>query len=78
MKLVMLFVQINSVKSTDCKIMVISRFAANMVKTRQKSCYIAEHAANALHRREQLLFLDFIYQMKKLSKLFITRQRVLV
>ena len=49
----------------DCRIMVTSHFAANMVKIRQKICYIAEHAANALRQREQPHFLDFIYQMKK-------------
>jgi hypothetical protein len=48
-----------------CKTMVTSGFAANMVKIRQKICYIAEHAANALRQREQPHFLDFIYQMRK-------------
>ena len=36
MKSVMLFVQIKNVKTTDCRIMVISRFAANMVKIKTK------------------------------------------
>lgn len=65
MKSMMLFVRIKNVKTMDCRIMVTSRFAANMVKIRQKICYIAEHAANALRQREQPHFLDFIYQMKK-------------
>ncbi len=65
MKSTMLFVRIKNVKTMDCRIMVTSHFAANMVKIRQKICYIAEHAANALHQREQPHFLDFIYQMKK-------------
>jgi len=65
MKSVMLFVQIKNVKTMDCRIMVISTFAANMVKIKIKICYIVEHAANALRQQEQLHFLDFIYQMKK-------------
>jgi len=48
-----------------------------MAKIRQKICYTAEPAASALHPREQLHFLDFIYQMKKYNKLFITPQRAL-
>jgi hypothetical protein len=65
MKSTMLFVRIKIVKTMACRIMVISQFAANMVKIRQKICYIAEPAANALRQREQPHFLDFIYQMKK-------------
>ena len=65
MKSTMIFVRIKIVKTMACRIMVISQFAANMVKIRQKICYIAEHAANALRQREQPHFLDFIYQMKK-------------
>lgn len=34
-------------------------------KDKKKNYYIVEHAANALHPREQLRFSDFIYQMKK-------------
>jgi len=49
----------------DCKTMVTSRFAENMVKIRQKICYIVEHAANVLRQREQPHFLDFIYQTRK-------------
>jgi len=65
MKSAMLFVRTKNVKTMDYRIMVISRFAANMAKTRLKICYIAEHAANALRRREQPHFLDSIYQMIK-------------
>jgi hypothetical protein len=53
MKSTMLFVQIRNVKTMDCRIMVISLFAANRVKIRQKIYCIVEHAANALRQREQ-------------------------
>jgi len=36
MKLTMLFVQTKNVKTMACRIMVISRFAANMVRTLPK------------------------------------------
>jgi hypothetical protein len=65
MNSMMLFVRIKNVKTMGCRIMVTSRFAANMVKIRQKIYCIAEHAANALRQREQPHFLDFIYQTKK-------------
>ncbi len=57
--------------------MVIPRFVANMAKIRSKICYTAGHAASVLRQREQPHFLDFIYQMKKWNKSFITPQRAL-
>jgi len=49
-----------------------------MVKTKQRTFYIAEHAGNVLHQREPQHFLDFIYLTKKLNKLFTMPQRELV
>jgi len=49
-----------------------------MVKTKQKTSYIAEHAGNVLHQLEPQRFLDFIYLMKRLNKSFTMPQRELV